>query len=215
MGNFFPLVDSCHSLLINIWRESKGSGIGRRKKNNWYRQKKTHKCSFKVQRLFNFHPWQSQVCSVSLPGTPQAIQKHFYKLGAPSEFWARRRQSMAPIQKHWDLAVRNRQFLKHISMRTARRHQEKLVWLGQKEPLVTCCCIIITWLFVPCPGLPPQLAPPSGSVCRRQVLARFYPTRPCHRPDQASHVTWSHLWQDLSVSKYCISRARTNSPSVA
>lgn len=78
-------------------------------------------------------------------------------------------------------------------MGTASRHQEKLVWFRQKEPLVTSHCTIITWLFVPCPGLPPQLAPPSGHVRRRRVLARFYPTMPCHRPDQASHVTWSHL----------------------
>lgn len=158
---------------------------------------------------------ESSVLSLSPRGTAGNTEAFLQTLCTQLVLSQRKAEHGFHTQQLWDLAVRNGQFLKSISMGTASRHQERLARLRKKEPLVTCGCAIITLLFVPCPGLPPQLAPHSSSGHRRRVLAQFYPTMPCHRPDQSSHVTWSHLWQDLSVSKYCISRARTNSPSVA
>lgn len=46
---------------------------------------KNHKYSSKVLRLFDFHWWQSQACSVSLPGRLFAIQTAFIQ----TRTWAR------------------------------------------------------------------------------------------------------------------------------
>lgn len=157
---------------------------------------------------------ESSVLRLS-PRTLLPIQKHFYKPCAPSKFWARGRQSTGPTENNtriwqWEMGS----FKNTSPWEQQADPKRNLYGWGRRSPPFRVAVQLLLGCWCPALGYLHSLLP-SGSVCRRRVLARLYPTMPCHRPDQASHVTWSHLWQDLSVSKYCISRARTNSPSVA
>lgn len=89
-------------------------------------------------------------------------------------------------EQHRDLAVRNGQFLKYISMGTASRHQEELVCLRQREPLVT----LYNYFLAVCalPWATSTAAPPaavatggsSGSVLPHQALSQPRSSLPRH-----------------------------------
>lgn len=162
--------------------------MGRRNKNNRYRQK-THKCSSKVQRLFNFHPWQSQVCSASLPGMLLAIQKHFCKLCAPSCFEPEEGRARVPHRTTSGFGSEKRAVFE-IHLHENSKQTLRETWLkAEGAPRYVS---LHNYYLAVCalPWATSTARSPLG-LCR--VLARFYPAMPCHRPDRASHVTWSHL----------------------